>query len=424
MYLNDSVIMKNISTYKNVLLILILFSTFSCNLFKGKEPEKPKEKDSYLVDFKKIDERQKSDIIISTTVINQLFKDVDISFIKDIANDVEVYTIRYNTVFKEEKIIASGLVVVPKSDKKFPVISLQNGTTVEHKKAPTVNYKNSMLQFLNIIASTGFIVAMPDYLGFGASEQITHPYLDKESTVQSIIDMLKAVKELTRGKIRAKSNKDLYIAGYSQGGWSTLCLQKALELQNPEMFNLVASSCGAGPYSLEIVTDFVLSQEIYEMPFFLAYVFNTMVQTGKIDQATIDKVVKEPYADKITTLFDGIRTGGEINGELSKKIKDFLTEDFIENYKTSPDFKVIRDELQRNSVAFWKTSIPTKLFHGTTDTYVPFATSQEAYDRMIELGTKKSTIELIPIPNQDHSEAVVETEIATTKWFLELKKSR
>ncbi len=417
--------MKNISTYKNVLLILILFSAFSCDLFKGKEPDKPEEQDSYLVDFKKIDEQQKSNVILTARAIDILFKDVDISFVKDIANDVEAYTIRYNTVFKEEKIIASGLVIVPKSDKKFPLVSLQNGTNVEHKRAPTVNYKeDSMLKLINIIASTGFVVAMPDYLGFGASEQIMHPYLDKESTVQSIIDMLKAVKELTRGKIRAKLNNDLYITGYSQGGWSTLCLQKALELQNPEMFNLVASSCGSGPYTLETVMDFVLSQETYEMPYYLAYVFSTMVQTGKIDQAIIDKIVKEPYADKITTLFDGIRTGGEINGELSKNVKEFFTEDFIENYKTSPDFKIIRDELRRNSVGFWKTSIPTKLFHGTADTDVPFATSQEAYDRMIELGTKKSAIELISIPNQDHSEAVIETEVATAEWFLELKKSR
>ncbi len=416
--------MKNTLAYKNLLLILILFSAFSCDLFKGKEPDKPEEKVSYLVDYKKVDEHKKSTLILTATAIDLLFEDVNISFIEDITNDIEVYTIRYNTIFKEEKIVASGLVIVPKSDKKFPIVSLQNGTNVEHSKAPTVNYKDNMFQFLNIIASTGFIVAMPDYLGFGASEQITHPYLDKESTVQSITDMLKAVKELTKSKISTKSSKDLYITGYSQGGWSTMCLQKSLELQNPDMFNLVASSCGGGPYNLEVVTKFVLSKEDYEMPYFLAYVFNTMIEMGKIDQATIDKVVKEPYADKIKTLFDGVRTGGEINAELSKSVKDFLTEDFIENYETSPDFKVIRDELQRNSVGFWKTSVPTKLFHGTVDTYVPFATSQEAYDKMIELGVKESNIELISIPDEDHSGAIVATEIATVEWFLELKKSR
>jgi hypothetical protein len=37
---------------------------------------------------------------------------------------------------------------------------------------------------------------MPDYLGFGSSDNMFHPYLHKESTVQTVLDMLRAVDEL------------------------------------------------------------------------------------------------------------------------------------------------------------------------------------------------------------------------------------
>ncbi len=416
--------LPRIFSYKNVLFVFIIALIFSCETDTNEPTIRKPEEKVYLVDYKKQSTKYKKKYIKTIAMGLRIYTGVPIPFIDKIVNDVQIYTIKYNTTFEGKNVIASGLVLMPKKAKKFPLLSFQNGTNTEHRKAPSVYYESIMFQLFNFIASTGFIVSVPDYLGFGASENMYHPYLDKESTVSSVVDMLKAVKELTNEKkISTKSTKDVYIAGYSQGGWATMCVQKALEQDNGKNFHLIASSCGAGPYNLETVIEYVLKRKRYNNPYFLAYVFNTMLKKGVIDQEILDKIIRPPYNKKIQdNLFNGINSGGDINSQLSREVSEMFTDNFIKNYKKSPDFKVIRDFFHKNSVGFWKTDVPTKLFHGNTDVDIPFATSQEAYDEMLKLGTNKSTLELVEIPNKTHGQAILPAEIKTIDWFLKLKE--
>ncbi len=411
--------MKNKVFYKSVLTVFISLFLFSCNSDK-EDVAPPKEENIYLVDFRKVDKVKKYEIVVMANVLKA--KGFDISFIDKIAHSVDTYVIEYNTTFQKKKIVASGLVLIPKGDKKFPLLSFQNGTNVKHSNAPSVDYKSDGFRMFNLMASTGFVISIPDYLGFGASEQMYHPYLHKKSTVQSMVDMLKAVKELANeDKVSAKLSKDVYLSGYSQGGWATMCLQKALDQDYSSEFNVKASSCGAGPYNLQTVVKTVLKEQNYHNPYFLAYVFNTMYKMGVIDQEVLGKVLNAPYAEKIPNLFDGIKSGGEINSELSSNVAELFTDSFIKNYETSDDFKLIRDFLTENSVGFWKTTIPTKLFHGQKDNDIPFATSQEASEEMKKLGVSDDILQLVPISDKGHSGAFLPTEIAALEWFLNLK---
>ncbi len=408
--------------YRSTLFVLISLFILSCNSDKDKPVKPPKVKKEYLVDFVKVQEKTQQEISSTAGMLGS-YLGVTLPFMDKITNDVDIYTIKYKTTFEKKEVIASGLVLIPKKGEEFPILSFQNGTNAEHSKAPSVDYKSTMYELFSITSSTGFIVSIPDYLGFGASAHMYHPYLHKKSTVQSMVDMLKAVRELTNGKrVTTKSSKDVYLSGYSQGGWSTMCLQKALELDYSEEFNVKASSCGAGPYNLETVVQNVLQREQYNNPYFLAYVFNTMYKTGEIGEDMIGKIVREPYAKKMTNLFDGVKTGGQINAELSTNVKEIFTDNFIKNYSTSDDFKKVRDFLQRNSVGFWKTAVPTKLFHGTADDDVPFFTSQEAYQEMKKLGVADDVLQLVPIKDKNHYDAFMPTELVTLMWFLDIKK--
>ncbi len=419
--------LQRLFAFRSILFVFVVAFIFSCETDNDSpiSPVRKPDNKVYLVDFEKVAE-YKSDYIKKVAIAASVVGGVPIPFINEITNDVQFYTIKYNTTFEGKDVVASGLVVMPKGDKEFPLLSFQNGTNPEHSKAPSVDYDSSIFQLFNIIASSGFIVSVPDYLGFGTSKEMYHPYMDKKSTESSVVDMLKAVKELTNGKkVAVKSTKDVYIAGYSQGGWATMCVQKSLEKENSGKFHLVASSCGAGPYNLETVIEYVLKRKTYNNPYFLAYVFNTMIKQNLVNQETINKIVRPPYNEKVQSdLFDGMHSGNEINSELSTNVAEMFTDNFIKNYKTSPDFKVIRDFLQKNSVEFWKTDVPTKLFHGSADVDIPFATSQEAYDEMIRLGTQNVTLELVTIPNKGHVGAILATGINTVDWFLEIKNSR
>lgn len=339
-----------------------------------------------------------------------------------IKSDVEVHKLIYKTTFKTNNIQASGLVCFPKDAGNYPIICFQNGTNTEHNKCPSENPKNELFTILESVASMGFIVVMPDYIGFGASSSIPHPYLHAESTTNSIVDMLRAVKELSLSeKISAKANKDLFIFGYSQGGWATMHLQKAIETKYPNEFNLVASSCAAGPYNLEFMNDFLLSQTSYPMPYFLAYMMNSYSKVGQFSNPLSD-LFNEPYAGKISGLFDGKNSGGTINAALTTKISDLINPDYKTKYKSDPKYASVISAFRANSITAWKTTTPMKLYHGGSDEFIPLTLSQKTLADFKTAGVPESNIELKVFPGYDHPSGVIPVGLSTIVWFLSLKK--
>jgi len=140
-------------------------------------------------------------------------------------------------------------VCVPAKPGDYPVLSFQNGTNTLNASAPSEFPSDYSYQMIELIASLGYIVVISDYPGFGASASIPHPYLVKEPTVRSLVDNFYAVKELALSELQGINLiNEYYLLGYSQGGWATLALHKALENEYSEDFDLIGSACGAGPY--------------------------------------------------------------------------------------------------------------------------------------------------------------------------------
>jgi pimeloyl-ACP methyl ester carboxylesterase len=339
-----------------------------------------------------------------------------------VKTDIEVQKITYKTTFQNKNIKASGLVYLPKTAGNYPVLCFQNGTNTLHSEAPSVNPGSDDWFMLESVASMGFIVVIPDYIGFGESSNLAHPYLQAESSTQSILDMLRAVSELsTEDKIVAKPTKDLFIFGYSQGGWATMQLQKAIETNYSSEFNLVASSCAAGPYSIGFMCDYITKSTDYPLPYFLAYLLNAYKSIGLINNPLSD-FFQEPYASKIPRLYDGKHSGGTINSELTTKMANLLTPEFRTGYATDPKFSVLKSAFNANSVVAWNISTPTRLYHGVNDDYIPVSMSQKMFQDFKTAGVPDSKIQLTIIPGVDHTTAVIPVGVSTIMWFLGLKK--
>ncbi len=336
--------------------------------------------------------------------------------------DTEVQKVIYKTTLKDNNIQASGLVCLPKTPGNYPVLSFQNGTMTLHSDAPSESYNDDLYKIIESIASMGFIVTIPDYIGFGASSNIPHPYLDAKSSTQSILDLLWASKELeSSDKIVAKPTKDLFIFGYSLGGWATMQLQKTIEKNYASEFNLVASSCGAGPYSLEYMNSYIVGLDKYPMPYFLAYLLNSFHTIGSFSNPLSD-FFQEPYATNIPGLFDGEHSGGSINAALTTQLSSLLTPEYIAGYATSSKYEQERSALTANSIVAWNTTIPTRLYHGELDDYIPFSLSEKMLNDFRAKGVSNTGVQLTIIPGADHSTGVYQTGLQTILWFLTLKK--
>ena len=343
-------------------------------------------------------------------------------FIEKVSNNIDVQKITYNTTFQDQSIEASGLIYLPKTPGNYPVLCFQNGTSTQHSMAPSEDVNSKMLFMLESVASMGFIVVIPDYIGFGVSSNRPHPYLHAQSTTQSILDMLRAMNEFTtEDQIVAKPSKDLFLFGYSQGGWATMLLQKEIETNHSSEFNLIASSCAAGPYSLEYMNQYITSKTDYPMPYFLAYLLNSYTTLSLVTNPLSD-FVKAPYAAEIPGLYDGNHSESAINAALTTNMDELLTCDYRAQDASNPKFSAFNIALVANSIVPWKMSTPTRLYHGMEDEIIPIGISEKLLQDLKAAGTPDANIQLVTIPNVGHSDGKIPVGIMTILWFMELKK--
>ncbi|MCL3779653.1 hypothetical protein EMN47_04530 [Prolixibacteraceae bacterium JC049] len=399
-----------------LLVVLALFVT-ACS--DDNDPVDPVEKREYLVSADLVKSYSTVEAQTLFAVLQATYPDVA-QLAASIETGVDVYKIVYKTEFKDEDIQASALVAVPSKAGEYPIVSFQNGTNPLHANAPTVNPGNTLYQALTLTGTTGFVVAFPDYIGFGASDNIIpHPYFHKESTVDAVVDMLKAIKEIKPLlKNPVDISKDLFLAGYSQGGWATLAVHNAIETNYKNDFNLKATMCGAGAYDIWAINQQVVTLPLYPQPYFIAYMVAAHKSLGNFTNPISD-IFKSPYAERVPNLFNGQNSGDQINAQLTTSVADLFTDEYRTGLN-SAKFSSVKSTLIGNSVAPWKTTIPVRFIHGSADTSVPFTSSQLMFEGMKAAGTATDKVQLIPLQGLDHGDAIVPAALSGLLWFNQL----
>jgi len=337
-----------------------------------------------------------------------------------IKSDVVIYRVVYKTTVDGKEINASGLVCIPTTPGEYPVLSFQNGTNTVNAWAPSEFAMSYSYQMIEIVASMGYIVVIADYPGFGESSQIPHPYLIKESTVQSLIDMHFAVKEMIAGEVEGIILKDeYYLIGYSQGGWATLALHKAMELEYSNDFNLVGSACGAGPYNIYLLFESMSDLTTYPMPVYLGYILNSYIAYNQFTNPVTD-IFNEPYASRVTTLYNGTLSSDQINSQLTTSIPGLINPEFLSGFSTLSKYSTVREALNNNSISAWHSYRPLLLIHGEKDSSVNPVTTDRLYTAMIEAGTSSEICKKIIIPGADHGDGIAPFVIQSIQFLMNL----
>lgn len=347
----------------------------------------------------------------------------ELSILKQhISHPVDIYRVVYKTEVNNTEINASGLLCVPSDKGDYPLISFQNGTNTMNDYSPSEYPSNPSYQFVEVIASMGYVVLIPDYPGFGESAGITHPYLIKEPTVRSIVDMLFTAKEMDPEELPDITIKDaVYLAGYSQGGLATLALHEALEKDYPDEFNLKGSVCGAGPYDLNILFESMIGLSSYPMPVYIGYIINAYTGYSQFTNPASD-ILKEPYASRLGSLYTGSLSFEQINAQLTTSIPDLFTGGFLSGFGTDAKYASVRSSLASNSITGWNTAIPLFLIHGGGDKSVNPITTESIYNAMIGAGTSPQTCTKEILPGLDHGDAVIPVMIKGLQFIMNLEQ--
>ena len=326
--------------------------------------------------------------------------------------DADVYELIYLTEFKGELIRASALVSVPIGDEPFPILNANHGTIFANDEAPT----SSTVSIEMLLGTTGYITVIPDFIGYGISKRFLHPYYVKEYEAGAVLDAINAANEMVESLEINLSDK-LFLFGYSEGGYVTMAVQRALEFDKELQNKITASAIGAGGYDINDVMSNILAKEEYFAPGYLAFVVHAYNTTYDWD-IPLDEIFNEPYASEIPELFNGDYHFDQVNASLTNSIADLFNPEFLEDMKNQrhplydPAFK-------ENSLLDWAPQSPTRLFHGTEDGVVPFENSELTFQTLQKNGA--ADLEFIIRYGGTHGTTITPMIEYVIPWFESLK---
>lgn len=397
--------MKNIFISGRLYLLLTVCMLWSCDFGSDDDPQP--DENEYFVSATSIGTFPK-EALQGFALAKEEFRD----FVSFVEYDVAFYRIVYKTTYKGNEIEASGLLAVPQNTGALPgIVSAQHGTMFKQSDAPS-KFPASFSGF-ELFGAAGYIAVIPDLIGYGTSSDIFHPYYDEEHSAQAVVDMLKAVKYYLQQE-NIKSNGNLFLVGYSEGGYVTLAAQKEIENNPKHELELTAVAAGAGGYDLEGMLNIVVDAPTYADPAFLPFIVQSYNITYDWDRPLTD-FFQEPYASIIPELFDGTKDREEINSELPNAPDSLFTPAFFAALQNPSGETEVKQALATNSLLDWVPQTPTRLYHGTDDEAVFYETSETTFNKFIAEGA--TSVEFITIPEGMHRTSITPMMFDVLPWF-------
>jgi pimeloyl-ACP methyl ester carboxylesterase len=306
---------------------------------------------------------------------------------------IRVYRLTYRTHTPEgQETTASGAVLVPVATTALPLLSYQHGTLTPSSESQAPSYYaqgSDVWSVVSVLASTGYVVSAPDYLGYGASKALPHPYEHAASLASTSADMLRAAREFCQQQGVAVNQKN-FLLGYSEGGYATMALHKYLQENYATTLPVTASAPGAGAYHKSAFAKYIL-QSTQPLSFLSTYVWvlRTYDRIYALNRP-LSFYYQEPYATQLQAdPFAAVPT----------QQSALFTNGFRQAVLNNTD-AALTATLTDNDIFDWQPTAPLALFHGTADDYVPFFNSQDAYDAMQKRGATQVTLN--PIQGGNH----------------------
>lgn len=332
---------------------------------------------------------------------------VDYSY-PDATNNVELYRVTYRSKdVNGNSTKLSGLVVVPEPRYNAPgatdgMVVYMHSTTADINNA-SGDRSEEAYGAITAFAGNDWVLAMPDYLGYGVNKK-PHPYALGKLNAQSGIDMIYTARELAK-KLNLPLASPINITGYSEGGGNSMWLGRALDEKfnclgcpEPDMIPTRVAPM-SGPYDLSGATakSFVEDQPILETenitvkPTLLAFAGMATAQNSK-PKIPANSLLQDELANQAKGLFPGPYSDNDVGarmltvaidqfaymgeGEevsLAPRPDNLLQKSLVEAITTqnynNPAMKV----WQENNAVDWSPNVPIYMLGVIQDPLVPFA---------------------------------------------------
>ncbi len=356
--------------------------------------------------------------------------------------------ITYNTKGQnDENILASGLLVIPTATPEYQayraamgmapfsvsMIGENHGTIFTNAEAPTNTEvpngapDNSLAVLMTGYA--GFASVMPDYIGYGVSNDENHPYILKKASARDSLDMIRAsVRYMTDSNV--VFNSQLYISGYSEGGYVAMALAQEIEENAKNEFNLMAVAPMAGPYIVTAFGDAILKSDAnMSVPAFMAYTADSY--SNAYDDLTLEEMILDEKEPAFDGLFDGSNNLMMIQMKLGLPLGAptlaLYEADFVSDYESTPEHK-LRLMFAENIVGNWAAKSKINLIHCSNDDVIPVGMAYGVEQMLDGYGAQSVTKTIIDDVTADyskgesiHSNCGVPAYTQAVGWFAAIR---
>ncbi len=327
---------------------------------------------------------------------------------------IDVYRVIYETIDPQgAPIVASGAALVPRTGPRAPALwGLMRGTIFYDADAPSHGDMPDWGIWRGLLpAAAGYLVAMPDVLGFGASRHTAHTYLMPEPTATAAVDMLRATRHLA-AELGVDLRDEVFVSGHSQGGHAALATQRLIEDRHADEFDLTAVAPAAGPYYTSAVLLALLKSEALIVPQVTSLYVLALTATRDLGRP-LSYYFRAPYDREILELHDKQRDFAAILAGLPAGATDALYgADFLADLRSgaAADFEaaVAASDVHTG----WTPRAPIRLYHGGADSVVPLLQPQAAL-----AGLAGADIELIVVDGAEHLQTIIPATLGTIRWF-------
>ena len=286
---------------------------------------------------------------------------------------------------------------------------------------------------LEMFITGNTLTIMPDYIGYGITKEMPHPYLNHEICAINSIDALTAGYELFKenGKNGMSNGWKLYLAGASQGAGNAIAVHKYMDthLELATKWNFASTNCSSGPYDPVATIDKYFTDGKVTYPVVFPLVMKTMFDSypdimngfteemvysqnylavkSEIDSLLAGKrhdtsAINQVFIDKVRKTIDATLADNEIY------LTDILSPVILD--KESPICKALYQCLEKNDLTKgWTPIHPMTLHYSSQDMVVPKENSLAILEAF---GEEFVTLKQSPLP-VDHT-------TTCSLWMIEL----
>ncbi|WP_342117927.1 alpha/beta hydrolase family protein [Pseudoduganella sp. OTU4001] len=330
---------------------------------------------------------------------------------------ITTYSLRYSTVGGSgEPTDASTALMLPSGKDPAcqgprPVLLYAHGTSPlkDHNMA---SLRGEAKLVAALFTAQGYIVVAPNYAGYEGSSLSYHPYLNAEQQAADMIDALRAART-AMVKLKAQSGPQLFLTGYSQGGYVALATQRAM--QHGSEFKVTAAAGLSGPYAMARFADMVFGgAPSAGITLYLPLIATSAQRAGAAIYSKPDELYESQYANGIESLLPSRLKPRELvkQGKLPKRalfardaqphlVRTSYREAYLQDVAANPcdgsecmPANNLRKWMLKNDLRNYVPQSPLLLCGGSKDPSVPFFNATAAAEYFSQHGAPPTVVDL------------------------------